>query len=163
MNPPRAVRRTSIEGVDVKRGFVALAAVLAVVALPAAADAGRSCVSGVVVAKQAQRGTFAVVGRRGAVQTVHGRLSRVHLGDRVRAAGSRLADGTVRASTTQVVGHVRSATVRGVVISRNAERTLVAAGRSVNDQSARSGDDQPAGGDDNSQGDDDQGDESGDG
>ena len=145
-----------------KRGFVALSAVLAAVALPAAAHAGRSGVSGVVVAKQAQRGTF-VVGRRGVVQTAHGRLSRVHLGDRVRAAGSRLADGTVRASTTQVVGHVRSATVRGVVISRNAERTLVAAGRSVNDQSARSGDDQPAGGDDNSQGDDDQGDESGDG
>jgi len=99
--------------------------------LPAAAHAAGTSFSGVVVAKEAGRGTLVVAGRSGVARTVHVRLSAARIGDRVSVGGTRLKDGTIRSSKLRVVGHARAATVRGVVVRRLATRTLVSTGRSV--------------------------------
>jgi hypothetical protein len=104
-------------------------AVAAAVALPAAAHA--TTVTGVVVAKDAKRGTLVVATRTGAARTVHARLSAARFGDRVRVGGTKLPDGTVRAGTLRVISHARKATVQGVVVRRSSNRTLVATGGSV--------------------------------
>lgn len=109
-------------------------AVLAAAALPAAAPAAthaRASFSGVVVAKEASRGTLVVASRSGLARTVHARLSAARLGDRVSIGGTRLKDGTFRAASLRVVGHAKSATVRGVIVRRLSTRTLVSTGRSV--------------------------------
>jgi hypothetical protein len=106
-------------------------AVLAAAVLPAAAHAAGSTFTGVVVAKEAKRGTLVVATQSGAARTVHARLAAARLGDRIRVGGAKLSDGTVRASSLRVLGHVRSATVQGVVVRRLASRTLVSTGGSV--------------------------------
>jgi hypothetical protein len=106
-------------------------AAFAAAALPAAAHAAGTTFTGVVVAKQANRGTLVVATRSGAARTVHARLSATRLGDRIRVGGTKLTDGTFRAGTLRVIGHVRSTTVQGVVVRRLATRTLVSTGGSV--------------------------------
>ncbi len=113
-----------------KRTILSLAA-LAAAALPAAAHAAATTITGVVVAKEAARGTLVVATRSGAARTVHARLSAARLGDRISVSGTKLSDGTVRAGSLRVVGHARSATVQGVVVRRLAKRTLVSTGGSV--------------------------------
>lgn len=106
-------------------------AALAAAAVPTAAHAAGMTVTGVVVAKEAGRGTLVVAGRSGLARTVHARLSAARLGDRVSVGGTLLRDGTIRSSKLRVVGHARVATVRGVIVRRLATRTLVSTGRSV--------------------------------
>ncbi len=106
-------------------------AVMAAAVIPAAAHAAGSTFTGVVVAKEAKRGTLVVATQSGAARTVHARLAAVRLGDRIRVGGAKLSDGTVSASSLRVLGHVRSAMVQGVVIRRLASRTLVSTGGSV--------------------------------
>ena len=106
-------------------------AALAAAVIPAAAHAASPTFTGVVVAKEAKRGTLVVATQSGVARTVHARLAAARLGDRIRVGGAKLSDGTVRASSLRVLGHVRSATVQGVVIRRLASRTLVSTGGSV--------------------------------
>ena len=106
-------------------------AVMAAAVIPAAAHAAGSTFTGVVVAKEAKRGTLVVATQSGAARTVHARLAAVRLGDRIRVGGAKLSDGTVSASSLRVLGHVRSAMVQGVVIRRLVSRTLVSTGGSV--------------------------------
>ena len=111
--------------------LILLFAVLAAAVVPAAAHAASPTFTGVVVAKEANRGTLVVATQSGVARTVHARLAAARLGDRIRVGGVKLSDGTVRASSLRVLGHVRSATVQGVVIRRLANRTLVSTGGSV--------------------------------
>lgn len=113
-----------------KRIILSLAVVAAAV-LPAAAHAAGTTFTGVVVAKEANRGTLVVASRSGAARTVHVRLSAARLGDRISVGGTKLRDGTFRAGNLRVIGHARSATVQGVVVRRLAARTLVSTGASV--------------------------------
>jgi len=87
--------------------------------------------SGVVVAKQPQRGTMLIAGARGIGLTVRGGLKSATVGEKVALRGTRLRDGTVRVSSLRVVAHVRRATVRGAVLRKLARGTLLASGRSV--------------------------------
>lgn len=104
-------------------------AVLLAVALPAQARAGSF--SGTVVAKQSQRGTLLVAGARGVGVTMRGGVARAVVGDRVEVRGTRLRDGTVRVSRLLVLGHARTARVRGTVLRDRASGTVLASGRSV--------------------------------
>ena len=113
-----------------KSMILSLAAVAAAV-LPGAAHAAGTTVTGVVVAKEAKRGTLVVATSTGATRTVYARLSAARLGDRVRVGGTKLTDGSVRAGTFRVIGHARTATVQGVVVRRLFNRTLVSTGGSV--------------------------------
>jgi hypothetical protein len=115
----------------VRKRLILSLAVTAAAVLPAAAHAAGTTFTGVVVAKEAQRGTMVVATRTGVARTVHARLSEARLGDRIRVGGTKLADGTVRAGTLRVTGHARTATVQGVVVRRLPSRTLVATGGSV--------------------------------
>jgi hypothetical protein len=99
------------------------------VALPAQARAGSF--SGVVVAKQKQRGTMLIAGAHGVGLTVRGKLASAHVGDRVDVSGVRLNDGSVHASGLRVLAHVRAAALRGTVVRRLARGTLLASGHSV--------------------------------
>jgi hypothetical protein len=111
-----------------KRQIVLVAAVAAA-ALPAAAHAAR--ISGVVVAKDATRGSFVVSGSSGAAVTVSAPRAHPRLGDRLVVDGRRLANGTVGVRALRVVGHTRRAVVRGVVVKQLAGRTIVSTGRAV--------------------------------
>lgn len=111
------------------RLMLVVATVLLAVALPAQARAGKF--SGVVVAKQPQRGTLLLAGAHGIGLTVRGKLAHAALGDRVAVRGVRLHDGTVRTTGLRVLSRVRRATLSGTVIRRLAGGTLLASGRSV--------------------------------
>lgn len=104
-------------------------AVLLAFALPAQARAGD--LTGIVVAKQPQRGTFLLVRAHGLGVTVRGNVARTAVGERVAVRGARLHDGTVRSSRVRILGHVRTATVRGTVLRKLTRGTLLASGRSV--------------------------------
>jgi hypothetical protein len=96
------------------------------------ATAAPKAIRGIVVAKRAHSGTIVLTtGRRGLAVTVRVAPRRVRLGDRVRAVGNRLRDGTVRASRLHVVSHVEKARIRGIVVQRLAHAMRVASGRSV--------------------------------
>ena len=107
-------------------GLAALAAFL-VLALPAQAGSGR--VNGIVVGKHGQRLVLTVGKGRGL--TVRAPVRGVRLGDRLSLQTARLADGTVEAAKPRVLGHVRVAKIRGVVVRDLRSATLVAAGHSV--------------------------------
>jgi hypothetical protein len=109
--------------------MLVVATVLLAVALPAQARAGKF--SGVVVAKQPQRGTLLLAGAHGIGLTVRGKVAHAAVGDRVAVRGVRLHDGTVRTTGLRVLSRVRRATLSGTVIRRLAGGTLLASGRSV--------------------------------
>jgi hypothetical protein len=105
--------------------------VLLVGALPAQAQTTGGF-SGIVVAKQAQRGTMLIARARGAGVTIRGGLPRAALGERVSVQGVRLHDGTIRLSQLHVLArHVHRAMLRGTVLRTRASRTLLASGRTV--------------------------------
>jgi len=109
--------------------LLAVTAVVLAAALPAQARTGQF--SGVVVAKQAKRGTLLLARAHGIGLTVRGKFSRAHVGDRIVVQGVRLHDGTVHASRLRVLSRVRGATLRGTVIRRLAHGTLLASAHSV--------------------------------
>jgi hypothetical protein len=107
-------------------GLGALAAFL-VLAWPAQAGPGR--VSGIVVGKHGQRLVLTV--GTGSGLTVRAPVGGVRLGDRLSFQTARIADGTMKAAKLRVLGHVRVAKIRGVVVRDLRSATLVAAGHSV--------------------------------
>jgi Domain of unknown function (DUF5666) len=110
-----------------------LIAAVAVVAVAVPAQANASRINGVVVAKQAQRGTFVIAGSRGEGTTVRASRARVRAGDRLEVRGQRLRDGTMLAARLTVRSHTQRAVVRGVVVRRLKRAALLATGRSVID------------------------------
>ena len=109
--------------------MLGLLAALVAVALPA--QAGAATFGGIVVAKQASTGMLVLAGKNGAGLTVRVARAHVSLGDRIAFQGTRLGDGTIRAGGLKVVGHVRHAQVRGVIVRKLRASTQVATGRSV--------------------------------
>ena len=109
--------------------MLVLPAVLLAIVLPAQARAGGF--SGIVVAKQPQRGTLLLAGAHGAGLTIRGGLARTTVGERVSVRGARLHDGTVRMSSVQVLARVRTARLRGTVLRKLARGMLLASGHSV--------------------------------
>ena len=107
-----------------------LAALALLLALVVPAQARAATFHGIVIAKQPQRGTLVLAGRGGIGLTVHAR-ARAALGSRVSLRGSRLHDGTIRASRLTVLSRTRHALIRGVVVRQLARSTIVATGRSV--------------------------------
>lgn len=116
------------------RMLVAAAATSLLAAVPASAEASRW--RGTVVAKDAQRGTFATATRRGTVRTLRAsprRLDRVRIGRRVAVRARRLADGTYAARRVRTGRRARRARVRATVVEHDhrLRRYLVSAGGSV--------------------------------
>ena len=108
--------------------ILALFALLLALVVPAQARAAGF--HGTVIAKQPQRGTLVLAGRAAIGLTVHTR-TRASLGSRISLRGSRLRDGTIRASRLTVLSRTRHALIRGVVVRQLARSTIVATGRSV--------------------------------
>jgi hypothetical protein len=111
--------------------WTALLAVAAFLAAAGPASAATKAIKGTVVAKHAGSGTVVLAGPKGLGITVRVAPRRVRLGDRVSVAGTRLRDGTLRASRLHVLSHVRTARIRGVVVKRLPRALRVASGHSV--------------------------------
>lgn len=111
--------------------WTALLAIAALLVVVGPATAATKAIRGTVVAKHTRSGTIVLAGPRGLGVTVRVSPRRVRLGDRVSVAGTRLRDGTIRASRLRVLAHVRTATIRGVVVKRLSGALRVASGHSV--------------------------------
>lgn len=111
--------------------WTALLAVAIFLLAVAPATAATKAIRGTVVAEHARNGTVVLAGARGLGVTVRVSPRRVRLGDRVSVVGTRLRDGTIRASSLRVLSHVRSARIRGAVVKRLAGGLRVASGHSV--------------------------------
>src|SRR5262245_57697261 len=112
--------------------WTALLAVAVFLLAVGLATAAPKAIKGVVVAKHARKGKVVLAtGRTGLGVTVRVAPRRVRLGDRVSVAGTRLRDGTIRASRLHVISHVRRARLRAVVLKRLAHALRVASGHSV--------------------------------
>jgi hypothetical protein len=112
--------------------WTALLAVLVMLVAAGSANAAPVAVKGTVVAKRAHSRTVVLAtGRRGLAVTVRVSPGRVRLGDRVSVVGTRLRDGTIRASRLHVVSHVKRTQIRGMIVRRLAHSLRVASGHSV--------------------------------
>src|SRR5215471_11224933 len=96
------------------------------------ANAAPTAIKGTVVAKRPHSSTLVLAtGRKGLAVTVHVAPQRVRLGDRVAVVGSRLRDGTFKASSLRVLSHVKRTRIRGMVVKRLAHALRIASGHSV--------------------------------
>jgi RNase P/RNase MRP subunit p29 len=112
--------------------WTALLAVVVFLAAAGSANAAPVAIKGTVVAKRAHSRTVVLAtGRRGLAVTVRVAPLRFRLGDRVSVVGTRLRDGTIRASRLHVVSHVKRTQIRGMVVKRLAHALRVASGHSV--------------------------------
>jgi hypothetical protein len=110
----------------------ALLAVVAFLLAAGSASAAPQAIRGVVVAKRVHSGTIVVAtGRKGLALTVHVAPRSVRLGQRVSVIGTRLQNGTVRASHLRILSRAKTTRIRGMVVKRLAHAMLVASGRSV--------------------------------
>jgi len=110
--------------------FAVAAGLLAAAAPASAATAWK----GVVVAKDAQRGTVVTASANGAVRTTRSaKVASLKLGQRLAVTGNRLADGTFKAASLKVTGRAKTARVKAVVVSwqKSQRRLLVSAGGST--------------------------------
>ena len=110
--------------------WTALLAVAAFLLAVGSASAAPKAIKGTVVAKRAHT-IVVTTGRKGLAVTVRTAPRRVRLGDRVSVVGTRLRNGTIRASRLQVLAHVKKARIRGMVVKRLAHAIRVASGHSV--------------------------------
>jgi hypothetical protein len=111
--------------------WTALLAVAAFLLAVGSATAAPTAIRGTVVAKHVRKGTVVLAGPKGLGVTVRLALRRVRLGDRISVVGSRLRDGTIRASRLHVLSHVKAARIRGLVVKRSATALRVASGHGV--------------------------------
>jgi hypothetical protein len=96
------------------------------------ATAAPKTLKGTVVAKRAHGRTVVLAtGRKGVAVTVHVAHRPLRLGDRVNVVGTRLRDGTIKASRLNVLSHVKKARIRGMVVKRLAHAVRVASGHNV--------------------------------
>ena len=110
--------------------WTALLAVAVFLLAVGSATAAPQAIKGTVVAKRAHT-IVLTTGRKGLAVTVRTAPWRVRLGDRVSVVGTRLRNGTIRASRLQVVSHVKKARIQGMVVKRLAHSMRVASGHSV--------------------------------
>ena len=110
--------------------WTALLTVAAFLLAVGSASAAPKAIKGTVVAKRAHT-IVVTTGRKGLAVTVRTAPRRVRLGDRVSVVGTRLRNGTIRASRLQVLAHVKKARIRGMVVKRLAHAIRVASGHSV--------------------------------
>jgi len=109
----------------------ALAAGLLAAAAPASAA---TAWKGVVVAKDNGRSAVVTASANGLVRTARSPKARsLRIGQRVTVSGTKLADGTFKATTLRVTGRAKSARVKAVVVryQRADKRLLVSAGGST--------------------------------
>lgn len=109
----------------------ALAAGLLVAAAPASAA---TAWKGVVVAKDAQRGTVVTASANGAVRTARSpKAASLKIGQRLAVTGTRLADGTFKAASVKATGRAKTVRVKAVVVrwQKAQRRLLVSAGGST--------------------------------
>jgi len=109
--------------------MIVLGALAAFLALTLPAEAGTGRLNGIVVGKHSQRLVLTI--GNGSAFTVRAAAGRVKLGDRLSLVAVRRSDGIMRGTKLHVVGHVRAAKIRGVVVRDLRAATLVAAGHSV--------------------------------
>ncbi len=113
--------------------LLALAAGLLAAAAPAVA-APAAAWKGIVVAKDAQRGTVVTASANGVARTIRTPKSRIlRLGQRLDVRATALADGTFKAVGVKVSGRAKTARMKAVVIrnQRSQQRLLVSAGGST--------------------------------
>ncbi|MBA2462573.1 MAG: hypothetical protein H0V45_12535 [Actinobacteria bacterium] len=108
-----------------------LAAGLLAVAAPASAA---TAWKGVVVAKDAKRGTVVTASANGVVRTARSPKARtLRIGERLAVTGTQLADGTFAAASVRASGRAKTARVKAVVVryQKTQKRLLVSAGGST--------------------------------
>jgi len=110
--------------------WTALLAIAAFLLAVGSASAAPQAIKGTVVAKRAHT-IVLTTGRKGLAVKVRVAPRRVRLGDRVSVVGTRLRNGTIRASRLHVLSHVRRARIQGMVVKRLAHSMRVASGHSV--------------------------------
>lgn len=113
------------------RALLAVAAFILAVAPGTTTAATTKALRGTVVAKHARSGTIVLAGPKGLGVVVRVSSRRVRLGDRVGVVGTRLRDGTIRASRLRIVAHVTRARIRALVVRRTARGLRVASGHSL--------------------------------
>ena len=118
--------------------WTALLAVAVFLLAAGSASAAPKAIKGTVVAKRAHT-IVLTTGRTGLAVKVRVAPRRVRLGDRVSVVGTRLRNGTIRASRLRVLSNVRRARIRGMVVKRLAHAMRVASGHSVLTIQTRSG------------------------
>lgn len=108
-----------------------LAAGLLATAAPASAA---TAWKGVVVAKDAQRGTVVTASANGVVRTARSpKAASLKIGQRLTVTGTRLADGTFKAASVKATGRAKTTRVKAVVVrwQKVQRRLLVSAGGST--------------------------------
>jgi len=116
--------------------LIALAAVVGAVLIPTAAGAATTAtkLSGVVVSKEAARHTLVVASSHGRVTTVRTTahaLRVTRLGTRISATGTKLADGSLHATSVRHSGTAKHARIRVTVLKAHRTNLLVAGGGST--------------------------------
>lgn len=114
---------------------IALTVLAGALLLPAAASAATTTkLHGVVVAKESARHVLVIAASRGKVTSARvtaRELRGTRVGSRVTVAGTRLPDGTLRATQMHRLGHAAKARLRVTVIKARASKLLVAGGGSA--------------------------------
>ena len=116
-----------------KRGFVYLFALSALMAMPSVAAAAKW--NGVVVAKDGARQAFVTTSRGGTMRTVRApaRFASLRIGAKVAVRGLRLSDGTFRSQGVRKLGRSKLALLDAVVVRQNGNRgrTILSGGGTV--------------------------------
>jgi hypothetical protein len=111
-----------------KRIYMLIALVSAVLAVPATASA----FSGTVVAKKSARHAVVVVSRGGVSRTLRTpRFASLHAGQRLVFSATKLGDGTFKAGKVRVTGRARLVFMRGTVVRQRLFRYLLSSGGSL--------------------------------
>lgn len=111
---------------------IALAATAAVFLLAAGpAQARSNTLTATVIATHVQRGTVVLANQHGLAISVRMHWDALRLGDRVQLRGLSLVDGMLHAGGFRVVTHVRTATIRGMVVRALHGTMFVATGHDV--------------------------------
>jgi len=116
-----------------KRGFVYLVALSALLALPSVAAAAKW--NGVVVAKDGARHAFVTASPGGTMRTVRApaRFGSLRVGAKVAVRGLRLSDGTFRSRSVRRLGRSKLALLNAVVVRQRGYRgrTILSGGGTV--------------------------------
>ena len=116
------------------RRSVLLLSIAAALIVAAPASAAPSAWKGVVVAKDAKRGTVVTASANGAVRTARSRKARsFKIGQRLDVRATALADGTFKTLSIKSAGRAKTARVKAVVVrwQKAQRRLLVSAGGST--------------------------------
>jgi hypothetical protein len=117
-----------------KRMLVLLSLITALLAAAAPASAAPTAWKGVVVAKDAKRGTVVTASANGTVRTTRSPKARAFtIGQRLDVRANALADGTFKAVSVKAAGRARTARLKAVVVrnQKAQKRLLVSAGGST--------------------------------